>query len=294
MTRRAASVGSGCLVFGLSALAYKQGWWPTLLDWAVVAIPAVAGLVAWVIPIKQTTTSNRAWLFIGGLLLSGLIYLQQWATRAAHAKEVAGLATKEDIAKLPTAVDFAREYAKLQEHPAHESAPPQKRQFPDVAMRFVSPQEPLLLLENESAAIAREIKWVVALWNTDLPERDDPLPIPISIFDWLKPHAVSGPQSLFGSQLVKPLVKPGDHLLGSATAICPECSRGHTYIVSITFGTGGWYAEDKEDYSGKLLVPSNFHKETRERFLAQLPAIVPEKSRIPIGEYKMPPAKPSF
>jgi hypothetical protein len=67
--------------------------------------------------------SHRVWLFVGGLVLSGLIYLQQWEMRVAHARDVGGLATKEDIAKLPIAVDFAREYAKLQVHTRQEAAP---------------------------------------------------------------------------------------------------------------------------------------------------------------------------
>jgi len=81
--------------------AMLGGWWRNLLDWAVVAIPALAGLVAWVMPVKETTSFHRAWLFVGGLVLSGLIYLQQWETALTHKNEIAKLATKEDVDKLP-------------------------------------------------------------------------------------------------------------------------------------------------------------------------------------------------
>jgi hypothetical protein len=52
------------------------------------------------------------WLFISGLSLSGLIYLQQWETRKGHAKEIAELATKEDVARLPTIQQIGIEFRK--------------------------------------------------------------------------------------------------------------------------------------------------------------------------------------
>jgi hypothetical protein len=79
------------LILILCAISYRGKWWPSLLDWAVVTLPAILGLVAWVIPVKQTTSFHRVWLFCGGLALSGLIYLQQWETRQEHAKEMGQL-----------------------------------------------------------------------------------------------------------------------------------------------------------------------------------------------------------
>jgi hypothetical protein len=77
-----------------------------------VAIPAIAGLVAWVMPVRQTTPFHRFWLFVAGVALSGLIYLQQWETRVAHSQEMAKLATKEDIAN--SAADIVKEFQKSQ------------------------------------------------------------------------------------------------------------------------------------------------------------------------------------
>jgi hypothetical protein len=92
--------------------SYRHGWWPSLLDWVVLTIPALVGGIAWVLPVKQSTQFHRIWLLIGGIAMSGLIYLQQWETRVMHAKEIAQLATKDDIAKLPTATDIVLEIRK--------------------------------------------------------------------------------------------------------------------------------------------------------------------------------------
>lgn len=51
---------------------------------------------------------------------------------------------------------------------------------PDVTLRFIYPNEPALVLVNQSGVTARDIKWTVALWNLDMPERTDPLPISVS------------------------------------------------------------------------------------------------------------------
>lgn len=162
-----------------------------------------------------------------------------------------------------------------------QSAPTGK---PIVALRFVYPKNPALMIVNTSDWMARDIKWVVALWNMDLPERNDPLPIPVSTFDWIKPRDEGGPQNLFGSPLVSPLLKPGNRLIGSATVDCPECVNGKTYFVYIVWGSGGWYSEIEDEKSGKLIIPINFLKETREQYFKEIEALVPEKSRIPIGE----------
>ena len=94
----------------LFALASLYGW-DSILDWAVVAIPTIAGLAAWVIPVKETTVQHKWILFVGGLAFSGLILFQQHLTRQAHALELAKLATKDDIAGLPTKI--AKEIIKI-------------------------------------------------------------------------------------------------------------------------------------------------------------------------------------
>jgi hypothetical protein len=208
------------------------------------------------------------------------------------------------MAKIPTAVDIVREMRKEQNKAdAAASAPPPATKLkpseaqpgqPDVGLRLVGRKAPTIVISNLSNVVAREVKWCVALWNMDLPDRADPLPIPVSTVDWLRPHSESGPLSLFANQMVSSLVKAGDHLIGSAVVICPNCLRGHTYVVNIVFGSGGWFGEDRSDASGTLIVPQDFRKESREAFFAQLSTLVPENKRIGIAEYSLKPAKPIF
>jgi hypothetical protein len=53
--------------------SYQRGWWTLLLDWAAIGTPTIAGLLAWAMPVKETTNRHRWWLLIGGVLLSILI-----------------------------------------------------------------------------------------------------------------------------------------------------------------------------------------------------------------------------
>jgi hypothetical protein len=157
---------------------------------------------------------------------------------------------------------------------------------PDVALRFVYPKSPALVIANRSDSIARDIKWVVVLWNMDLPDRDDPLPIPVATFDWLRPHQDGGPQGLFGHSAVASLVKPGDRLFGSASVSCPNCARGRTYVVYIVYDKGGWVSEVEDETAGRLILPHNATKEAREEYFNRLESTIPEQSRIPIGELR--------
>jgi hypothetical protein len=158
---------------------------------------------------------------------------------------------------------------------------------PEVALGFVYPKSPALILINQSAAIARNIKYSVVLWNMDLPDRNDPLPIPITLFDWLRPNERGGPQNLFSGADVAPLSKPGDRLFGSATVICSECARGRTYIVYIVWGEDGWFSELENEQSGHILIPPNFSlsKESRAEYFKILEAAVPAQSRTPIAAH---------
>jgi hypothetical protein len=153
---------------------------------------------------------------------------------------------------------------------------------PDVSLKFVEPSYPSLVIVNTSRdSIARDMKWEVILWNEDLPDRNDPLPIPVSTFDWLKPHTEGGPEDLFGSPLVKPLLKNGDHLFGSAAIDCPTCIKGRAYFVSIVYGEGGWFAEAQNANTGGPLIPQNFLAATRKAYFSFIEKI-PQGERIPI------------
>jgi len=156
---------------------------------------------------------------------------------------------------------------------------------PDVDLRFVNQDMPALLILNPSNVVARDIKWTVALWNQDLPDRTDPLPIPVSTFDWLRPHENGGPEALFDAPRVTSLVKPGDHLFGSASVVCPTCIRGRTYIVYIEYGKGGWFVELPDEHSGHIVLPENVSKEGRDRYFAALEQAAAEHNRVPIEDH---------
>lgn len=155
---------------------------------------------------------------------------------------------------------------------------------PDLALRFIYPESPALILINQSPVVAKDIKWTVALWNMDLPERNDPLPIPVSTFDWIRPNNEGGPQNLFDALPVKPLLKPGDRLFGSASVCSPDCIQGRTYIVYIVWEKSGWFAEVKEEKSGNILIPPNFLKASRDLYFKTLESMISLNSRIPIGK----------
>jgi hypothetical protein len=78
--------------------------WLSILDWATVAVPTIIGIAVGVFPVKSTTLWHRVIFIMGGALLSGLIWLDQSENRKAHSAEMANLATKGDIAKLPDAI----------------------------------------------------------------------------------------------------------------------------------------------------------------------------------------------
>lgn len=163
-------------------------------------------------------------------------------------------------------------------HMDQESVPPV------VGLRFVYPKSPALLILNESAVVARDIKWTVVLWNMDLPERTDPLPIPVSIFDWLKGHDEGGPQNLFDNPTIIPLLKSGNRLIGSASITCPNCERGRTYLIYIVWGEGGWYSELEGEKSGHIVAPLKFEREALNSYFGLIESAVPAEKRVPISD----------
>ncbi len=169
---------------------------------------------------------------------------------------------------------------------------------PDITARFVYPDYPALVLVNNSNKLAKEIKWSVAVWNLDDPRTylnknptangHDPLPVPVSLFDFIRPHSEGGPQALFGSEHVRPYVKEGQRVFGCVGIICPECVRGHTYLVYWVVGKGGWYTEvaKMNPYGditeGQLVIPPNFTRDLVQAYFQNALQQIPEASRIQI------------
>ncbi len=166
-----------------------------------------------------------------------------------------------------------------------KSAPPQVPQKPDVVLRFVSPHNPALVIANQSDVVARNIKWAVVLWNLNLPDRLDPLPIPVQTFDFVRGHSQGGSQNLFDGPLVTPLRKKGDVLVGSAVVDCPDCARGRSYFLHIEWGQSGWFAELENETTGRLLVPQPLDRRTLKAYFDEVAKSFPASARKPIVDF---------
>ena len=81
-----------------------------ILDWAVVWLPAIAGLVAWVSPVKEPTKKHKRLVAVGCVAFSIVLFFQQQFSRKEHEREFKNLPTKTDIAKLPSASDIVKEF----------------------------------------------------------------------------------------------------------------------------------------------------------------------------------------
>ena len=177
---------------------------------------------------------------------------------------------------------------------AHGPIIPIPPELPDVTLRFVNAKAPALLLINKSGKLAKQIKWTVKVWDLDdpttyfntapAPDAHDPLPIKVDTFNFLSPHSTSGPQNLFGSDLVAPFVKPGHQLFGSASVVCPDCARGHTFFVYIEWGKDGWYYEVASETSGNVFIPKHLTASEVKAYFVSARSMMPRGSRIPITD----------
>ena len=66
----------------------------SILDWSVVALPTVAGIAGWLMPVTERKPRHRYWLALTGVALSSLIYFQQHRSRTAHANETKSVGDK--------------------------------------------------------------------------------------------------------------------------------------------------------------------------------------------------------
>ena len=165
-------------------------------------------------------------------------------------------------------------------------APPE----PEVTMRLVNLRSPSLVLDNHSDAIARDIKRSYAIWNTDDlrtyivgSSGDDPLPIPTSTFDVLRPHTSSGPEGIFQASINAGYIKKGDKLIGSIGIICPICVRGHSYFIYIIWGESGWFSEIQDLKEGELTISRCLNTENLKAYFTLI-ELIPGASRHQIAE----------
>lgn len=162
------------------------------------------------------------------------------------------------------------------------SAPPG---LPNVEMCLVSPKDPALVLFNPSRQLAEQVVSAYGLFDLDAPNPNEPLRVPSNISAFIKPGAAEGPQSIFDSiGGVRP--KSGDRIVGSIGINCAKCAVGRTYLVAITFGSGGWFSQFKSLTTGGLAIPKA-PPGGRSFFdaLSYIPILnsVPQPERIQIG-----------
>ncbi|MCL5423362.1 MAG: hypothetical protein M1461_12980 [Nitrospirae bacterium] len=154
-----------------------------------------------------------------------------------------------------------------------------------VALRFVRPKLPALIIHNIGDSAARDIKWTVRLWNMDILDQKDPLPIPVQTFEKIQGGGKSDPVNLFNTPLVSSLLKPGDHLIGSVSIDCPSCARRRTYVVYIVWGEGGWFADLRHTKSHEeFVVPKDTSKDGLKKYLNDIESAIPIDARSPIRE----------
>jgi len=153
---------------------------------------------------------------------------------------------------------------------------------PDLGIALVFTKLPALVLRNVSDAIVRDPKFTVVLWNIDSDQRD-PLPIPVQVGDYIRPHRGWGPNNILGSPQVKGLYKEGDRLFGCVRVLCPDCIDERDYWVFIQVGNGGWYARVPD---GKYLDWNWFFRNLPElrRNLDGYVSSIPIATKIPIRE----------
>jgi hypothetical protein len=163
--------------------------------------------------------------------------------------------------------------------------------LPVVTGCLVDPKRPALVLVNSSNVVAEQIKHSYVLFDLDSSNPNEPLHIPVGMFDFIKPQEAGGPQNIFDSIVGPSVVKDGDRIVGSIAISCPKCAIGRSYLVSITLGaTTGWFTPIEGKISGWLETPPISADPTKPFFSAVgfLPILekVPHDKRISIVDQR--------
>jgi hypothetical protein len=117
--------------------------------------------------------------------------------------------------------------------------------LPDISLRVVYPEGFSVLLVNDSNVVLRDPKFSPVIWDLDLADRPDPMPIPTQTFtgDFIRPHESLGPFPIVTHPNAASLVKSGHRLFGYIQVACPLCKRTKGYWVWAVNGQSGWFAE---------------------------------------------------
>jgi hypothetical protein len=157
--------------------------------------------------------------------------------------------------------------------------------IPEVSLQFILPLSPAITINNESKAVARNIKYFPLIWNLDDLGDMNPLQIPTGEFDWLKPGGSSIGIPIFQKMLDQGRIKDGDRLVGSLSLTCPTCLTDRSYFVYIEWSKGGWYYDISEATRGRqILPPCHTSKECFEQYLSNAEDFIKEGDRIRIKD----------
>jgi len=155
---------------------------------------------------------------------------------------------KREIEKEPEVNLKTEDKVRVKVHrgPKQPEKSPNPTEKPDIHLALVYPKAFAIVLYNSSGVLLDKPKYSPGIWNLDRLDASGnvaTLPIPVFVGDWIRPHESMGPQAVFGTELVKPAVKPGDRLFGFILVTCPECIVTREYWVYEVFDEGGWYCE---------------------------------------------------
>jgi hypothetical protein len=156
----------------------------------------------------------------------------------------------------------------------------EKTKILHVSMQFMlsrGTKRPTFSFLDSSDSMARNIRWAIVLWNTEVPDEANSIPIFTYPVDWLKPHQESGAIEILGQGTN---FNTGTVLIGTAGLDCPNCDP-ESYILYIKWGESGWYAKTDKRWKGQPVLPADgLTRVGREMYFKNLVGIVPQTNRI--------------
>jgi hypothetical protein len=219
----------------------------TWLDWIIVAAPVLLGVLGvWLSlqPPKRKAIWMAILILLGVAATAATLY-QIRQTRAED--QAARVKDGEDKSKLLSTIEGLKKAVGLLGN--DKPAKPQRVPLPDLRLRFVSPQEVAIMIDNaKGGGIADRPKYGVALVDLDNPTEF--LRIPTAMGDYIRPGESWGPNQFMGIDAAKAIVKKGDRVFGSVSVSCPTCMKSRGYWLFIKVGEGGWYVEQAGEPKG--------------------------------------------
>ncbi len=178
----------------------KGGWLYGLLVVAGVLTLFIAINNSWVMGAPPIWRLWRGCLMfcVVAFAISGVSVWISTESSAPLSDKPAQRARPENTPPLPTQLQGGPD--PTQEKPENKSINPllrpkeesSKSAKSDIALRFIYPNRPALVIVNQSHSDAREMKWTLLLCKMDLPHRNDPLPIPVTVYDFIRAHREGG------------------------------------------------------------------------------------------------------